>query len=83
MILCAKRTLGKAGEKCNQQELGCAVGSCDIAADASEGTCPKVIADGQPCTPDTAGETCDAFARCADGICQIPDPKRCSNADAG
>lgn len=80
---CEKRTYANAGEKCDREAIGCKVGSCMVGDNAAEGTCPKVIPDGQPCSENNDAETCDTYAKCIDGRCQIPDPKRCASTDAG
>lgn len=59
-----------AGEVCNATTR-CLVGTCPNDSPYStmpEATCPRVTADGEPCS---ASDTCDAFSTCIDGVCAI------------
>jgi hypothetical protein len=62
----------------------CLVGTCATTTDdEGAGTCPTVIADGDPCaigidyvsSADT--ETCDTFAQCSQGVCVLGAPATC------
>lgn len=77
---CAAITWAAAGEPCGDLAR-CLVGSCPIQmgpnGPVQGGNCPAVVADGQPCTRADPTQTCDAFAECANGTCQIPDAVAC------
>jgi hypothetical protein len=76
---CASPTYGAAGQPCDYGTKACLVGSCgggvvmpepDGGIPTPTGTCPTVIADGQPCDGSSAAATCDTYAACIGGICQ-------------
>ncbi|MEO6418094.1 MAG: hypothetical protein ABIP39_01705 [Polyangiaceae bacterium] len=60
---CVGVHVAKGGEACDVDVTRCELGSC------SGGTCPKVLADGDPCEPSSGTTTCDFFAECKDGKC--------------
>jgi hypothetical protein len=60
------------GGACGANGQLCIYGSC-----ATEGVCPTIISDGQPC-PTSDTETCDVEATCdATGKCSIPGTNVC------
>ena len=68
---CAQVTWASAGQPCSDTIL-CPVGDCPTASNGVVGgTCPTVIADGQPCVSQTSSATCDTFAQCFDGVCHL------------
>jgi hypothetical protein len=72
---CQAVTWVAAGQPCNETAL-CLIGSCGADAVQSQqgNTCPTVIPDGQPCTPDDQTHTCDSFATCIGGTCVLGAP---------
>ena len=65
-------TYAQPGQSCAGGGMGlvlCEVGQC------MNGKCPTVVADGQPCG--MAGTTCDWFANCTQGTCQLPSAGSC------
>jgi hypothetical protein len=62
---CATITFASAGQACSGS-VKCLVGTCPTGT--TGGTCPAVVADGQPCTDQS---TCDTFALCAGGTCRL------------
>ena len=63
------------GGTCDGDERFCSQGRCpidqtDTATDPT-GTCPTIIADGQPCDPASTSAQCDAFAACVGGTCTL------------
>jgi hypothetical protein len=71
---CGKLTFADGGEACDQ-DARCKMGYC-----LSTGKCPRVIADGEPCTvyngvfaPPQDAAICDAYSSCVDGKC-APSP---------
>jgi hypothetical protein len=82
---CVAITWAAAGQACSDA-VRCLVGSCDFgtgflsmnqAVDGGliTGTCPEVVADGDPCTVDS---TCDTFAQCFRGRCTLLDGASCN-----
>jgi hypothetical protein len=70
---CGTPSWVSAGQPCSGN-VRCLVGSCpyDSTAQMVNGTCPTVIADGQPCTEDgSSTSTCDTFAECLGGTCLL------------
>lgn len=64
------------GGTCDGDERFCSKGSCPLPQDGSggadpTGTCPTIIADGQPCDPASTTAQCDAFASCIGGKCTL------------
>jgi hypothetical protein len=75
--VCVTPTYGKAGDPCNGNDQRCLVGSCAISGSGISGTCPTVIADGQPCTLGDPTTTCDTESECANGVCAGLDSMIC------
>jgi hypothetical protein len=48
-----------------------ALNDCPFQGSTLLGTCPTVIADGEPCDPNDATTTCDTFASCLNGTCTL------------
>jgi len=65
-------TYASSGAACSA-DVPCLVGIC---SDATNGTCPIPIADGQPCNP-TSGTPCDAWSMCIDGTCRTDFSTSC------
>jgi len=72
------------GQPCNDA-VRCIVGACNYGMRVTlttqsvdggllEGTCPAVVADGDPCT---VTSTCDSFAQCFQGTCTLIDGVAC------
>ena len=79
--LCTPIEWASGGETCGDVAL-CLIGSCPVAlGDGGQaivgGQCPGVIADGEPCDRSDSAQTCDVFADCINGVCQIPDSSAC------
>ncbi len=74
--VCGKRPNAKGGEPCTSFTV-CDTGSCNIAQDGTDGTCPTLIADGAACTSDSRAAVCDEFADCKGGVCKVSDPSAC------
>jgi hypothetical protein len=67
---CSGIAFAQAGQPCGGSGLAlCEVGQC------INGKCPTMIADGQACP--MAGATCDWFAECTNGTCQLPSVNTC------
>jgi hypothetical protein len=47
------------------------LGACPVSSSTSQGTCPAIIADGQPCDPSDYAASCDTFATCFGGTCAL------------
>jgi hypothetical protein len=67
---CGAVTWATAGQPCGDLAR-CVVGAC-----SSAGTCPAVVADGQPCPTDD-GHTCDSLSLCVNGKCTLEDTVAC------
>jgi hypothetical protein len=68
---CAAVTWVSAGQPCSDTAR-CLVGGCPSTGSTVGGTCPTVIADGQPCNEsDSTTSTCDTFANCEGGTCVL------------
>jgi hypothetical protein len=69
---CAQVTYVGAGQPCTGTTR-CLVGTCPVIVSpgggTGSGTCPPVVADGQPCNDATG--TCDTFANCNHGVCTL------------
>jgi hypothetical protein len=68
---CGTVTWQGAGATCGGLKR-CLVGACTATA-----VCPKVLADGQPCSEDNLTEVCDGLASCTSGKCALPDSTVC------
>jgi hypothetical protein len=68
---CAPFSWVSPGEVCNHAAR-CVVGHCP-----NGGTCPRVVADGDPCDPADETATCDTFSRCTNGVCAVHDLPVC------
>jgi hypothetical protein len=77
--LCIKPTYAMAGQPCDGTTILCTRATCQVTLMMGKpvGTCPNIIADGQPCVASDTTAVCDVFASCWDGTCQIPDPTNC------
>src|SRR5262245_191567 len=75
--VCVNAAYSLPGEACDDDAQRCWIGACDIPDGATTGVCPIVLPDGSACDPDDAAHTCDSFATCFQGTCQIPDPNSC------
>lgn len=75
--LCAKVTYAAPGQPCDGVLGLCTRGVC------TKGACLGIIPDGQACDPTNAMAVCDAFAKCVDGTCLIPEPKKCGSPAGG
>ncbi len=64
---CITPAFAEPGQPCGP-DVFCRVGSC---SPGSPSTCPTVIADGQPCDVADFSQTCDTFASCVSGVCQL------------
>ena len=66
---CVTPSWAAPGQACGAGDR-CEYGSCVAAASAATGTCPVVVADGEPCggSPTT---TCDLGAECIAGVCKL------------
>ena len=78
---CVVPTFVEAGQPCDLLTKVCLVGQCNGASEepspdggitSTQGTCPTIIPDGQPCTSSGAA-TCDTFASCVNGVCQLTE----------
>ena len=80
---CAATVQVDPGGTCDFSSRYCKAGSCNIMpgdggiSGSSTGTCPKIIADGQPCTNSAKDSVCDEFAECLAGKCTVFDPSTC------
>jgi hypothetical protein len=74
---CAWGDYGQPGDACDTDFHACWLGRCDVAEGATTGVCPIVLPDGSACAPDDSTRTCDAYAYCVNGVCQILDPQTC------
>jgi hypothetical protein len=70
---CAKITWVPPGEACGGARL-CERGPCR----AGTFTCPRLIADGEPCTVDWHEGVCDLYAQCIDGRCRMRGQLACA-----
>jgi hypothetical protein len=77
---CETTTYAAAGQPCDVFAKMCLVGDCtnaganklpDGGVQDTPGICPAVIPDGQPCDPTSTTSTCDTFAQCIQGSCQL------------
>jgi hypothetical protein len=71
--VCVPVKLGQPGAACNGIVNQCETGLCNKVT----GTCPTILPDGAACDPNSAAEVCALYARCFQGICQIPNPADC------
>jgi hypothetical protein len=82
---CAQTKYADPGQPCDDKTTFCSKGSCSVGFDtgstdggaAPQGTCPNIIPDGAPCDPTKKDQTCDSFAYCIGGKCQLFDPASC------
>jgi hypothetical protein len=83
---CVQTKKADPGQPCDDKTTFCSKGSCSVAfqtptADGGgmsmQGTCPTVIADGAPCDATKQNQTCDSYAYCVMGTCQMFDPASC------
>jgi hypothetical protein len=87
--VCGAVTWVAPGGTCSPTDSRCLVGSCafDPVAGvhppplpdggAPPATCPRVIADGDPCALSDALTTCDTFSQCFQGACALMDSVVC------
>jgi hypothetical protein len=76
--VCAAITFVTAGQSCSGA-VRCVVGACNVPngtglPGSTTGTCPTVIADGQPCNEADQSQTCDTLASCQQGTCTLGNP---------
>jgi hypothetical protein len=82
---CVAITWASPGQPCSDS-VRCLVGSCNYGTRVTlttqdpdggllAGTCPPVVADGEPCT---VTSTCDSFAQCFQGTCKLIDDVTCN-----
>jgi hypothetical protein len=76
MNKCTSVTWAQGGQPCDGNVTLCLVGFCNVTA-MGAGTCPTVIADGQPCMLADPAQTCDTFAQCVNLTCQLPYAMAC------
>jgi len=72
--VCTAVTWAGPGEPCSEIQW-CLVGSCittEYVGGIASGTCPALIPDGAPCDVPDPDATCDVFAICFQGTCQLP-----------
>jgi hypothetical protein len=86
---CAPISWVNPGQPCSDSAR-CLVGSCNFGGffpitqgpdgGLLWGTCPTVVADGQPCTvaPGNGTTTCDTFSECFAGTCSLLDGVGCN-----
>jgi hypothetical protein len=75
---CASVTWASSGQPCGGATR-CLVGSCrlDEASGAQHGSCPTVIADGQPCDDAGTASMCDELSFCVKGVCTLEGSAAC------
>ncbi len=74
---CVALTWAGPGQPCGDS-VRCLVGQCNWSSQAeTAGTCPAVIADGQPCDSMDNTKTCDTIAVCAGGKCELIGTNTC------
>jgi hypothetical protein len=73
---CTAITFAAQGAPCDNDAILCDRGTCKVGA-SSGAVCPTIIADGQPCDPNSTATACDDFAECIGGTCQVPNPADC------
>jgi len=72
---CASISFAAQGAACDGDAVLCDRGTCILSANGTTtGTCPTITQDGAACG---AGQTCDDFAECIGGQCQVPNPAQC------
>jgi hypothetical protein len=71
-MTCGAVTWSSSGQPCGDLTR-CLVGACELGTM----TCPTVIDDGQPCSPDDPSATCDRYAQCTGGVCVLVDAAIC------
>jgi hypothetical protein len=76
---CTSITFAAQGAPCDRDAVLCDRGTCNIGGSggAQKGVCPTIIADGQACTAGSTTTSCDDFAECVNGTCQIQNPADC------
>lgn len=70
---CGTVTWVSAGQTCSASAR-CLVGNCPFTNGVTGGTCPAVIADGQPCVATSTDTTCDTYASCENDTCVFGYP---------
>jgi hypothetical protein len=71
--VCVPLVFAQPGGACDGDVYRCEAGSCDLTTNL----CPTIIPDGTPCDPSDPSVVCDDYARCFEGVCQIPPPDTC------
>lgn len=74
---CVGQEYVEPGGACDTDIRWCWIGVCDMADGATTGVCPIVLPDGSACDPNDRARTCDSFASCFQGTCQIVDANAC------
>jgi hypothetical protein len=72
-LQCAPIAWASAGQPCSDL-MPCLIGQCPSTTPA---VCPTVLADGQACVAAVTDTTCDGFAACLDGTCQLEGTPHC------
>jgi len=78
--VCTAVTWAGPGARCSEVQW-CLVGTCittEYIAGIASGTCPALIPDGHPCDVPNPAATCDVFAECFQGTCQLPGGLACN-----
>jgi hypothetical protein len=76
---CGAVTWASSGQTCGGT-VRCLVGQCSVASGVaanSQGVCPDVIPDGQPCSLGESSATCDVFSECTGGTCILGEMPGC------
>jgi hypothetical protein len=73
---CATPSWAGSGQPCSAS-IHCLVGVCALRPGMTSQVCPIVIADGQPCVTNDSTHTCDTFASCISGTCQLLGSASC------
>ena len=77
---CTAVSWARPGERCSEVQW-CLVGFCittEYIGGIASGTCPALIPDAAPCDVPDPDATCDVFAECFQGTCQLPGGLVCN-----
>lgn len=76
---CTSITFAAQGAPCDRDAILCDRGTCNIGSSggANAGICPTILADGAACDASSGTTSCDDFAECISGTCQILNPASC------
>jgi hypothetical protein len=78
--VCTAVTWAGPEEPCSEVRW-CLAGTCITTKyidGIASGTCPALIPDGAPCDVPAPDATCDVFAECFQGTCQLPGGLACN-----